>query len=341
MKALALMLISPLALFAVDTRIVAMSQDGSKTSLTLDSYYQMSERESMADAREHTLEHAKQFAIEYVGRKIETSQAVSMIGDAALSRTKKYILATSSAITTASITEESVASGLKYHQVVMLSVDPEQSMNEVERAKKIETLIGKYQDGTLLQQQNITSVFNAERSKTLEKFAGEIVRNSVPACQRINVKIVYNNIIEKYLCHFSASPEAVGNYHEYYRGEVCSVKMSKRGQGSDKIRFHTEEEVLNTSNNLEFSDVKLSYGKPLACDMDYVVQDLTWEEYFAVPGFSSAIKIPMIKNGIPIESGDFLIELKRRGSAGEGYDIRMQRRGSEVKPLVVDPSFSL
>lgn len=341
MKALALLLISSFASLAVDIKIVSMSQDGSKTNLTLDSYYQMSERETMADAREHTLEYAKQFAIEYVGRKIETSQTVSMIGDAALSQTKKYILATSSAITTASITEESVASGLKYHQVVILSVDPQQSLSEVERAKKIEELIGRYQEGTLFKQVDVTAAFNKERAKRLEMFASEIINGSVPVCQRIDVKIIYNNIIEKYLCRFSSVPDTAGNYREYYRGEICSVPMKKTGNGSDKIISDAKEGVLNTSENLQFHDVEFSYGKPLGCEMDYVIQNLTWEEYFSVPGFSSAVKIPMIKNGVPVEKGEFKIELKRRGSAGDGYDIKMQHKGSGVKPLLIDPSFSL
>lgn len=341
MKFLAFSLMLACSVFALDTKILNVTGDGTKTNLVLESTYQMSERESMENARDHVLECAKQFAVEYVGRKIETTQTVQMIGDAAVNKTKKYILATSTAVASSTIRSEAVKAGLVYHQIVSVDVDPELSKSEVERAKRIEGLIGRYQEGTLLKQVDATAVFNKERAKQLETFASEIINGSVPVCQRIDVKIVYNNIIEKYLCRFSSAPDTVGNYREYYRGEICSVPMKKTGSGSDKIISDAKEEALNTSENLRFYDASVVYGKQLPCNMDYVIQELTWDEYFSVPGFSSTVKVPMIKNGVPIENGEFKIELKRRGSVGDGYDIKMQHKGSGVKPLVIDPAFSL
>lgn len=326
MKALPLLalLFSAYAL-ASQIEILQTQRNGDVLSVMTKTAYQMSERESIEEVRRHVLDEQKQYALEYAGNYIRTENQLESIGDASISRSKRFIATYAASMTSSKIINESTTSSMQYLQTLEVAIDTQALQKEIQREIKLTKVMQGYDrsiqikgEGFATQKENAQKdeQFNRERSDTLAKFGRTLINNQFLKCTVSSLEGGTQRTKATYACIYEPPKEILENYRLYYQTDICDVKMVERSRdggtnilgsiagGLGKVLAYPftalihsmEAKVENSaSSDVEFKEVDLEFSNGAGCTSKSVKKEQNLMAVISLYGFKSKITIPVVQ----------------------------------------------
>lgn len=338
MKALPLLalLFSAYAL-ASQIEILQTQRNGDVLSVITKTAYQMSERESIEEVRRHVLDEQKQYVLEYAGNYIRTENQLESIGDASISRSKRFIATYAACMTSSKIINEFTTSSMQYLQTLEVSIDTQELQKEIQREINLTKVMQGYDQSTQIKREGFSAQmenaqkdeqFNRERSDTLAKFGRTLINNQFLKCTVSSLEGGTQRIKATYACIYEPPKEILENYRLYYQTDICDVKMVERSNdGSTNILgsivgglgkvsafpftalIHSmEARVENSaSSDVEFKEVDVEFSSGAGCTSKSVKKEQNLMSVISLYGFKSKITIPVVQEGNLLAKATFTL----------------------------------
>lgn len=359
--------------FASQIEILQTQRNGDVLSVTTKTVYQMSERESIEEVRRHVLDEQKQYVLEYAGNYIRTENQLESIGDASISRSKRFIATYAASMTSSKIINESTSSSMQYLQTLEVAIDTQALQKEIQREIKLTKVMEGYDrsiqmkgEGFATQKENThkDAQFNRERSDTLAKFGRTLINNQFLKCTVSSLEGGTQRTKATYACIYEPPKEILENYRLYYQTDICDVKMVERsrdggtnilgsiagGLGTVLVYPFTalihsmEAKVENSaSSDVEFKEVDLEFSSGAGCTREWVKKEQNLMAVISLYGFKSKITIPVVQEGRVLVSAAFNLTYASIRHSLDAPDVSagLIIQEDKIEPIVFKDDYSV
>lgn len=348
-----------------ETNILSNEQHDDLIILVVETKYQMGERENLEEVRRHILDTQKEYAVEYAGSYVQSDKSIESIGDAGLTRFKRFIAFCSPSITYSKVIKENLSASMLYTQDATISIDKKAMDKEISREVRLSKIFNTYggkekelhdsKFETFYDPLKKNISFNKERVENLAKFGRAIINTNFIECSVSSIDLGQGSVKTGYLCSYNPAKEVIKNYQLYYKADINDIVMHQVGEGSNysvlqKIGnlfklFPDKVKAKSATTDVSFENLGAEYVDETDNNPEYVEKGQKLIAEISLYGFDARISFPVVEDGKILSKLVFRMDVVSNLKPGEAKirDIAEWLRIKEThySPLVFNSNYSL